>query len=57
LGVALDEPKKDEKPVDIDGVQLLISDVIRPFVDGAKIDYGRSLFSKGFTVSSSGLPC
>jgi Fe-S cluster assembly iron-binding protein IscA len=57
LGVALDEPQKDEKPVDIDGVKLLISDVIRPFVDGAKIDYGRSMFSKGFTVSTTGSTC
>jgi Fe-S cluster assembly iron-binding protein IscA len=57
LGVALDEPHKDEKPVEIDGIKILISDVIKPFVDGVKIDYGRGLFSKGFTASTTGLGC
>jgi len=57
LGVALDEPHKDEKPVEIDGIKILISDVIKSFVDGVKIDYGRGLFSKGFTASTTGLGC
>jgi Fe-S cluster assembly iron-binding protein IscA len=55
--VALDEPKQNEKPVSIDGVEILIAEAIRPFVEGAKVDYGKSWFKEGFIVSSAGLTC
>jgi len=58
LGVALDEPGQNEKPVVIDGVDILVAEHIRPYVDGARIDYGKRWFrGEGFTVSASELSC
>jgi Fe-S cluster assembly iron-binding protein IscA len=55
--VALDEPKQNEKSTSIDGVEILIDEAARPFFEGAKVDYGKSWFKEGFTVSSAGLSC
>jgi len=55
--VALDEPKNNEKPVDVGGVHILVGENIRNFVDGARIDYGKRWFKEGFSVSAYELPC
>ena len=55
--MALDEPKQNEKLVSIDGVEILIAEATRPFVEGAKVDYGKSWFKEGFIVSSTELYC
>jgi Fe-S cluster assembly iron-binding protein IscA len=56
--VALDEPAQNEEPVNIDGVNILVAEHIRPYVDGARIDYGKRWFKgEGFTVSASELLC
>jgi len=52
--MALDEPEENEKSVQVNGIELLISDYIRPHVEGLKIDYLQEKYRKGFTFNSAG---
>jgi Fe-S cluster assembly iron-binding protein IscA len=49
--LALDEPKDNEKPVDINGIGVLIADVAEPWVDGTTVDYIKNNYREGFTVT------
>lgn len=57
MGMALDEPKEDEKPVEVNGIGVLIADFVRPFMDGTTIDYVKNPDGEGFTISGSGGSC
>jgi hypothetical protein len=39
LGLTLDEPQKDEAPIKIDDMNILISEDIRDFASGRQIEY------------------
>jgi len=57
IGLALDEPKEDEKPVDVNGIGLLIGDTVEPWIDGSTVDYVEDVYRKGFTVTSDRDSC
>jgi Fe-S cluster assembly iron-binding protein IscA len=57
MGMALDEPKEDEKPVDVNGIGVLIADFARPFTDGTTIDYVIRPDGEGFMINGPGDSC
>ena len=57
MGMALDEPKDNEQPVNVNGIDILVEDFARPIVDGTKIDYIENPDGKGFVVTRDGEDC
>ena len=57
MGMALDEPEKDEKPVQVNGVDVLVADYARPYVEGATIDYIMDDYRQGFVILGGGGGC
>lgn len=53
MGLALDEPKENEQPVDVTGIDVLIEDFVRPLADGTTIDYVNHSHGEGFTIVES----
>jgi len=49
--MALDEPKKDEKTIAINGLEVLIDAQTFPFIEGSVIDYIDETFRQGFTIT------
>ncbi len=56
MGLALEESNEIDgvKSYQINGVDILIADSVKPFADRNKIDYVDSPGRKGFVVMSSG---
>ena len=54
LGLALDELKENEATTHINGIDLLMSDEVKPFSDGNKIDYVKSEDGEGFVINKPG---
>jgi Fe-S cluster assembly iron-binding protein IscA len=54
LGLALDELKENEVTTQINGIDVLISDQVKPYSDGNKIDYVRSANGEGFVIDNPG---
>jgi Fe-S cluster assembly iron-binding protein IscA len=52
--MALDEPADNEKPVQVNGIDVLIEDFTRPLVDGTVIDYVEQPSGSGFLVKGAG---
>jgi Fe-S cluster assembly iron-binding protein IscA len=52
--LTLDEPKKDETAVQINGVDVLISDEVKGISEGNKIDYVNHFYRKGFIIARTG---
>jgi Fe-S cluster assembly iron-binding protein IscA len=52
MGMALDEPKDNEQPFHIDGIDVLVEDFVRPIVDGTTIDYVDNPDGKGFIITN-----
>ena len=57
LGMALDEPEENEKTVEINGLNVLIDDYVRPFTDGTKLDYVKRPGGEGFIMDSGSSCC
>ena len=57
MGMALDEPEDQEQPVNVNGIDVLIADFARPFVDGKTIDYVKQPQGEGFIISGAGGNC
>jgi len=57
MGMALDEPEENEQPVHVNGINILIADYVRPFFDGATIDYVKQFDSEGFIITGLGGSC
>ena len=58
MGMALDEPQVDEKTVPVNGLDVLISDDVRPWADSNRIDYVRTPDGEGFIIEpQSGGQC
>ena len=57
MGMALDEPEDNEQPVNLNGIDVLITDFARPFVDGTTIDYIRQPQGEGFIITGAGVGC
>jgi Fe-S cluster assembly iron-binding protein IscA len=57
MGMALDEPKENEKPVEINGIGVLIEEFTRPLMDDITIDYIKRPDGEGFIIEGSGGSC
>jgi len=54
LGLALDEPNENENTIQINGIDVLISDAIKAFADRNTIDYVNLPDREGFTLAPAG---
>ncbi len=50
MGLALDEPKENEKATQVNGIDVLVSQDARKSADGLVIDYVNTPFGEGFDV-------
>ena len=53
LGMALDEPKENEKPVQVNGIDVLIEDIVRSLTDETIIDYVDEPSGRGFLIKGA----
>jgi Fe-S cluster assembly iron-binding protein IscA len=54
LGLALDEPNENEDIIQINGIEVLISDVVKAFADRNTIDYVNLPDGEGFIITPAG---
>jgi Fe-S cluster assembly iron-binding protein IscA len=52
--MALDEPEKDEQTIEINGIDVLIADVVKPFTEGNTLDYVKYPDGEGFVLAPEG---
>lgn len=52
LGLALDELKENESTIQVNSIDLLIPDNVKPYTDGNTIDYIQSIDGEGFVISN-----
>ena len=57
LGLALDEPTANEAATPINGINVLISEELKKFVDEGTIDYKTEPWREGFTIKTGGQSC
>jgi len=57
VGMALDEPKETEQPVEVNGIGVLLDDAARPYVDGTTVDYIKQPNGEGFVFTGAGSSC
>jgi Fe-S cluster assembly iron-binding protein IscA len=55
--LALDEPKGNEQPVRVNGIDVLIADSAMPLMDGSTVDYVKQPHNEGFIITRSGWSC
>ena len=55
--MALDEPEKDEQSVSINGIDVLLADYAKPFIDGTTVDYVKEARGEGFVIAGQGDAC
>ncbi|MFC1920562.1 hypothetical protein ACFLYQ_02425 [Chloroflexota bacterium] len=51
MGLTLDEPKENEQPVQVNGIDILIENFARPFVDESTIDYIKHDYGEEFVIN------
>ena len=52
LGLALDEPAAEEKATEINGIDVLLDDRIKPFVQDITLDYVKNNGEEGFMLTT-----
>ncbi len=57
MGMALDEPQENEKPIQVNGIDVLVADFARPYIDGTIVDYIHEPHGEGFTIIGAGGAC
>ena len=58
MGLALDEPNENEDTIQVNGIDVLISDEVKPTANVNKIDYIKSPHGEGFIIApKSGQSC
>jgi Fe-S cluster assembly iron-binding protein IscA len=55
--LALDEPTANEVAIPINGVDVLISEELKRFVEEGTIDYKTEPWRKGFSIKTGGQSC
>ena len=53
MGMALDEPTENEKPGQINGIDILIEDIVRSMTDETIIDYVDEPSGRGFLIKGA----
>jgi Fe-S cluster assembly iron-binding protein IscA len=51
LGLALEEPKDNDKLYDVGGVEFLISDGVLPYTNEQEVDYVNTSENQGFLIA------
>ena len=51
--MALDEPNENEEMTQINGIDVLISNEVKPFADRNRVDYLNLPHGEGFIISSA----
>ena len=54
MGLALDELSENEEITQVNSIDLLISDEVKPYTDGNKIDYMNLPDGEGFVIAKLG---
>jgi len=54
VGMALDEPKENEPTVAVNGIDVLVAEDTRPYVEGMVVDYVTNQFGEGFVIDGAG---
>ena len=54
LGLALDELKENEETTQVNGIDILISDEVKPYSDVSTINYIQSTEGEGFIIDQPG---
>ena len=54
MGLALDELKENENTIQVNSIDLLVSDNVKPYTDGNTIDYIQSIDEEGFVIGKLG---
>ena len=54
LGLALDELKENEETIQVNSIDLLMSDDVKPYADGNTLDYIQSPEGEGFVIGKPG---
>ena len=54
MGLALDELKENETTTHINGIDVLIADMVKPYSEGNKVDYVQTAEGAGFTIEKPG---
>ena len=57
MGMALDEPDDDETPVKVNGIGVLVSEPVQPYVIGTTIDYIKEDYGEGFVLKGRKNSC
>ena len=57
MGMALDEPKENEQAVQVNGIGVLLEDMVKPFTEGTIIDYVKEPSGEGFVIGGAGSSC
>lgn len=58
MGLALDEPKENEETININGIDVLISEDVKPVASDNRVDYITSPEGEGFIIGpKSGESC
>lgn len=58
MGVALDEPREEEQTVPADGLDILVSDEVKPYASGNILDWVQAFGGEGFVLQpESGSTC
>ena len=52
MGMALDEPKENEQPVQVNGIGVLVEDFVKELVETTTIDYVDNQEGQGFVIKS-----
>ena len=55
--MALDEPDVDETPVTVNGIEVLVSEPVQPYVTGTVIDYVNEDYGEGFVLKGRKNSC
>ena len=50
MGMALDEPTENEKPVQVNGIDILIEDIVKSLTEETVIDYVDEPSGRGFLI-------
>jgi Fe-S cluster assembly iron-binding protein IscA len=57
VGMVLDELDKNEQPITINGIEVLVDDYELTFIGGAVVDYVKESRGEGFVINNSGSAC
>jgi Fe-S cluster assembly iron-binding protein IscA len=57
LGLVLDEPRENEVPTQVNGLDILISEEVRGVADKSLVDYTNTPYGDRFTISGGTAGC